>query len=49
MFLKDADIGFAEMNSLRILRGISNIPACNPIIVVPPNAINNPKTFTWDL
>ena len=42
-FLKDADIGFAEINSARIIRGISNIHACNPILVVYPNAIIYPK------
>jgi hypothetical protein len=44
--LKDAEIGFAEINSVRITRGILNIQACNPIIVVPPNATlknTNPK------
>jgi hypothetical protein len=41
--LKDADIGFAEINSARIIRGISNIHACNPILVVYPNAIIYPK------
>ena len=42
-FLKDAEIGFAEMNSVRIIRGIFNKKGCNPILVVPPNAIINPK------
>ena len=43
MFLKDAEIGFAEINSVRIIRGISNIQACNPSLVVLPNVIINPK------
>ena len=42
LFLKDVEIGFAEMNSERI-RGIFNIQECNPILVVPPNAIIYPK------
>jgi hypothetical protein len=48
-FLKDAEIVFSEMNSVRIIRGIYNIQACNPILVVPPNAIINPKkSMIWD-
>ena len=37
-FLKEAEIGFAEMYSVRvrIMRGISNVQASNPIRVVPP-------------
>ena len=35
--------GFAEMNRVRIIRGISKIQACNPILVIPPNAIIIPK------
>ena len=31
------------MNIVRIKRGISNIQECNPILLVPPNAIINPK------
>ena len=43
-------IGFAEIKNVRIIRGISNILACNPILVVPPNAIINPKkSMIWDL
>ena len=42
-FLRDVEIGFVKMNSVRIIRGIFNIQACNPIVVVPPNAIINPK------
>ena len=42
-FLKHAEIGFVEMNSVRRIRGISNIQACNPILVVPPNIIINSK------
>ena len=34
-FLKDAEIGFAEMNSVRIIRGIFYISACNPISSTP--------------
>ena len=48
--LKDAEIGFAEINSVRLRRGISNIQACNPILVVPPNAImNHKKSMILDL
>ena len=56
MFLKDAEIGFAEINSVRIIRGILNIHTCNPILVVPPNASSTPKcnyehkkSMKWDL
>ena len=42
-FLKDAEIVFTEMSSVRIIRGIANTQACNYILVVPPNAIINPK------
>ena len=45
-FLKDAEIGFKEIeceNSVRIIRAIYNIQACNPILLVPQNAIINPK------
>ena len=42
-FLEDAEIGFAEINTVGIIRGISDLPACNPILVVSPNAIINPK------
>ena len=38
--MKDAEISFEEMNSVRIIRGILNIQAYNPILVVPPNAIS---------
>ena len=49
MFLM-GKIGFAEIKNVRIIRGISNILACNPILVVPPNAIINPKkSMIWDL
>jgi hypothetical protein len=41
--LKDAEIGFAEMNSVRMMRGISNIEACHRILVVPPKAVINPE------
>ena len=41
MFLKDAEIGFAENNSVRILRGLFNIQACNTILIVPQYAIIN--------
>jgi hypothetical protein len=41
--LKEAEIGFAEMNSVRIIRGITNIQPSSPILVVPPNAIFNAK------
>jgi hypothetical protein len=41
--LEDAEIGFAEINTVGIIRGISDLPACNPILVVSPNAIINPK------
>ena len=43
-FSKDVEIVFAEMNSVRVIRGISNIQTCNLILAVPPNAIINPKT-----
>jgi hypothetical protein len=43
MFFKDSYVGFAEINSVRIMRGISNIQVCSPIPVVPPNAIIYPK------
>ena len=44
-FLKDGEIGFAEINSVSIF----NIQACNPILVVPPNTIINPnKSMIWD-
>ena len=36
-------IGFAEMTSVRIIWGISNTQSCNPILVIPPNAIINPR------
>ena len=39
----DAEIG------LRIVRGISNIQACYPILVVPPSAIINPEKPDMDL
>jgi hypothetical protein len=42
-FFNNAQIVFAEMNSLRIIGGISNIQACNPIQIVALNAIINPK------
>jgi hypothetical protein len=42
-YVFDAEIGFAEINSVRIVRGISNMPACNHILVVPQNAVINPK------
>ena len=42
-FFKNAEIGFAEINSVRIIRGIVNIQTCNPILVIPLNAIINPK------
>ena len=42
-FLKDAEIGYADINSVRIIRGIFNIQACNPILVVPLSAIINPE------
>jgi hypothetical protein len=29
-----AEIGFAEMNSVKIIRGISNIQACYTILIV---------------
>jgi hypothetical protein len=46
-FLKDAEIGFAEINGLRVIRSISNLQACKPILVVPLNAImNSLKTMT---
>ena len=32
--LKHAEMGFAEMNSVRIIRGISTIEECNPILIV---------------
>ena len=38
-FLKDVEIGFAEMNSVGIIRGILYIQACKPFLVVPPNVI----------
>ena len=43
MFLKDAEIGFAKNNSVRILRGLFNIQACNTILIVPQYAIINHK------
>jgi hypothetical protein len=42
-FLKEAGIGFAEMNSVEIIRVIFNTQACNRIPVVPKNSIINPK------
>ena len=41
-FLKDAEFGFAEMNSVRVTSGIPNIKACNPLLVLQ-NAIINTK------
>ena len=35
--------GFAEINSVRIIRGIFDLHACSPTLVVSPNAIINPK------
>ena len=35
LLLKDAEIGFAEMNNVGIIKGTSIIPACNPNLVVP--------------
>ena len=47
---EDAEIGFVEISSLRIKRRISNIEACNRILVVPPNAVIHPKkSMIWDL
>ena len=46
---KDAEIRFAEINSARIKKGISSIQACNPILVVPPNSIINPKKALYGI
>ena len=47
MLLKDVETGFAEMSSVRMQRGMY---VCNPILVVPPNAIINPKKIMiWEL
>ena len=36
--------------TVRIIRGISNIEAYNPILVVPRNVFINPKkSMIWDL
>ena len=42
-FFKDAEIGFAEIDSVTIIRGICHTQACKPILVLPPNAIINLK------
>ena len=36
-------------NKLRIIRGNFNIQACNPILVVPPNAVINPKKVWYGI
>ena len=42
-FFKDAKKNFAEINSVRIIKGNTIIQACNPILGAPSNAIINPK------
>ena len=37
--MKDAEFGFAEINSVGIKTSIFNTQAGNPILLVPPNAI----------
>ena len=43
MFLKDAEIGLAEISENVRIRAIFNIQACNQILLLPPHAIINPK------
>ena len=52
-YTKQAEIGFAEKNSVRIIRGIFNIQALffifNPIQVLPPYAITNPNKALYGI